>query len=120
MLISSTISIPGIVLWALGLPAMGFFYIRSWKKLVVDREYSTKPLEKREIQTRMRMCCGFLTIGYEERYYYWEIVMMLRKTILVLLMVFLAPYSSGLQSLTATVFLAFCLVLQVHLKPFYD
>ena len=46
--------------------------------------------------------------------------MMLRKTILVLMVVFLAPYSAGLQSLTAFMFLSGCYAVQVHLKPFYD
>ena len=120
LLVATTVSLPGIVGWALGLPALGLFYIRHFRQKVAERAYSTKPLEKRELVARLRLCCGFLTIGYEDRFYYWEVVLMLRKTILVILMVFIAPYSPGLQSLTAVVFLAFCLIVQIQLKPFYD
>lgn len=109
--IALAFSIPGIILWAFGIPILGFFYIRSFRREVADHEHSTKPMLKRILAARLRLCCGFLTLGYEDKYYYWEIVIMLRKTILVLIMVLLAPYSSGMQSLLATLFLGVCLVI---------
>ena len=38
---------------------------------------------------------GFLTQGYEDEYYYWEVVLLMRKTCLVLVLTFLAPISAG-------------------------
>ena len=39
---------------------------------------------------------GFLTAGYQDKYYYWEIVLLMRKTAIVLLIVFLSSVSSGI------------------------
>ena len=61
-----------------------------------------------------------MTQGYTDEFYYWEVVLLLRKTILVLMLTFLAPISAGVQSLTAILLLIFSLVLQVKKQPFYD
>ena len=53
-------------------------------------------------------------------YYYWEIVLLLRKTFLVLMMTFLAPVSGGVQSLSAILTLIAFLILQTRIEPFYD
>ena len=58
----------------------------------------------------MKLRLGFLTQGYEEEYYYWEIVLLLRKTVLVLMLTFLAPISAGVQSLSAILLLIFSLI----------
>lgn len=58
--------------------------------------------------------------GFEDQFYYWEIVLLLRKTILVLLLTFLAPISAGVQSLSAILLLIGFLVQQLRKKPFYD
>ena len=50
----------------------------------------------RNMYKRFKMELGFLIQGYEDEYYYWEIILLLRKTILVLAMVFLAPISAGI------------------------
>lgn len=52
--------------------------------------------------------------------FYWEIILLLRKTILVLMLTFLAPVSSGVQSLSAILLLVFSLVLHMSKQPFYD
>lgn len=46
--------------------------------------------------------------------------MLLRKTVLVLLLTFLAPISAGVQSLSAILLLIAFLVVQRRWKPFYD
>ena len=58
--------------------------------------------------------------GFEDQFYYWEIVLLLRKTILVLLLTFLAPISAGVQSLSAILLLIGFLVQQLRKQPFYD
>ena len=72
------------------------------------------------MRDRVKLRLGFLTIGYEEEFYFWEIVLLLRKTILVLLMTFLAPVSAGIQSLSAIILLIAFLGMQISKKPFYD
>ena len=44
---------------------------------------------------RFKLRLGFLTQGYKEEYYYWEIVLLLRKTVLVMILTFGAPVSAG-------------------------
>ena len=66
------------------------------------------------------MQLGFLTSGYHDAYYYWEIVLLLRKTALVLLVTFLAPVSSGGQSLTFIIILIGFYIVQQKLNPYYD
>ena len=63
---------------------------------------------------------GFLTAGYDDKYFYWEIVLLMRKTVLVLIIVFLSSVSSGVQSLTAILILTIFFMIQNKLKPYYD
>ena len=63
---------------------------------------------------------GFLVAGYTKEYYYWEIVLLIRKSILVLVIVKLATVSSGMQSLVSTALLTAFAVWQWHTKPYYD
>ena len=66
------------------------------------------------------MRLGFLVAGYTEQYYFWEIVILVRKSIVVIFIVFLSSVSSGMQSLVSTAILTFFAVLQWHTKPYYD
>ena len=66
------------------------------------------------------MRLGFLTAGYSDTYYMWEIVLLMRKTVLVLLIVFLSSVSSGVQSLSAILILTVFFMVQWRLQPYYD
>jgi len=66
------------------------------------------------------MRLGFLTAGYDDTYYYWEIVLLMRKTLIVLMLTFLAPVSAGVQSLTAILVFVLFFMIQLRLKPYYD
>ena len=50
----------------------------------------------------------------------WEIVLLMRKTVLVLLIVFLSSVSSGVQSLSAILILTVFFMVQWRLQPYYD
>ena len=63
---------------------------------------------------------GFLTAGYSDKYFYWEIVLLMRKTVLVLIIVFLSSVSSGVQSLSAILILTIFFMIQWKLEPYYD
>ena len=47
-------------------------------------------------------------------------MLLLRKTVLVLLMTFLAPVSAGVQSLSAILLMIMFLVIHTNRQPFYD
>ena len=72
---------------------------------IEENKFHSDPAILTNLKSRHKLRYGFLTQGYVDNYYYWEIVLLLRKTILVLLMVFLAPLSAGVQSLSAILLL---------------
>eukprot|EP00210_Caulerpa_lentillifera_P003771 g3603.t1 len=59
---------------------------------------------------------GFLYKGYEPGYYYWEIVIVIRKTLIAILFVFV--HNAELQSMFIALLLAFFLSLQLIVSPF--
>ena len=120
LIVIYAISIPGLIIWAFGLPLLGFYLTRRFLHQLRESEFHSDPRIYNNLQARFKLRLGFLTQGYEDRYYYWEVVLLLRKTILVLLLTFLAPVSSGVQSLSAILLLIFSLVYQILKKPFYD
>ena len=69
--------------------------LKRFLKQISDAEYHSDMRIIKKLRERFRMRLGFLIQGYKEEFFYWEIVLLLRKTILVLLMTFLAPISSG-------------------------
>ena len=118
--VTAAISIPGLILWAFGMPFLGLFLIRRARRNLAALEFNSDPAIYNTMRDRNRLRLGFLTNGYEEEYYYWEIVLLLRKTLLVLLMTFLAPVSAGVQSLSAILLLIGFLAMQISKSPFYD
>ena len=99
------LSIPGLFLIAFGMPFLGFYLIRRSRYKLEGLEAFSDPniYLKQKVRNKLRL--GFLTHGFLDKYYYWEIVLLLRKTILVLMMTFLAPISAGVQSLSAIILL---------------
>ena len=91
-----SISIPGLIFIAFGIPFLGLFLLRRSLRNLKDAEFHSDPKIHGNMYKRFRLQLGFLTQGYEDDYYYWEIVLLLRKTVLVLLMVFFAPVSAGI------------------------
>eukprot|EP00210_Caulerpa_lentillifera_P000097 g93.t1 len=59
---------------------------------------------------------GFLYKGYDEKYYYWETIILIRKTILAVISVF--AENVELQSVFMSITLVFFLSLQLLLQPF--
>ena len=89
------ISVPGILLWAFGIP---YFFLKRLQVFLSDIEGAkthSDPKVLEALQQRFRLRLGFLTSGYQEEYYYWEVVLLYRKTLIVLMMTFLAPVSGG-------------------------
>ena len=94
--------------------------MRRQRKKLGELEFHSDPVIYTTMRDRNNLRLGFLTGGYEDNMYYWEIILLLRKTTLVLLMTFLAPISAGVQSLSAILLLIYFLLLQVKRRPFYD
>jgi hypothetical protein len=67
-----------LIIWGFGIPIFAFIL------LALEKE----KLEKLEVRQKL----GFLFRGYVLRFYYWEIVIMFRKIILILIQSFLVQY----------------------------
>ena len=89
------ISLPGLFLWAFGMPFLGLYMVKKSRADLAALEFHSDPAIYSSLRDRNKLRLGFLTQGYEENYFYWEIVLLMRKTILVLLMTFMAPVSAG-------------------------
>ena len=61
---------------------------------------------------------GFLFIVFEEKYVYWDCLILLRKAILSVIIVFGYRLGCNLQGLLVLAVLVIALVLQMHLTPF--
>ena len=61
---------------------------------------------------------GFLFIVFEERYLYWDCLILIRKAVLSVIIVFGYRLGGNLQGLLVMAVLVIALVLQTHLNPF--
>ena len=94
------IAVPGLILWAIGIPLFFLRRLRLRREEIIEARKTIENERNDYLDYRFRMQLGFLTSGYRDEYYYWEIVLLLRKTVLVILMTFLQSVSGGVQSLT--------------------
>ena len=85
-----------------------------------DVENHSNPTVHVNMSDRFGLRFGFLTSGYQNKYYYWEVFLILRKTVIVLLITFLAPISAGVQSLSTIIVLGSFLIVHLRISPFYD
>eukprot|EP00347_Sterkiella_histriomuscorum_P016469 403353061 len=99
------VAMPSIVVWGLGIPAFAF--------VLLTRE--RKKLGTLEIREKL----GFLYNGYKHDFYYWEIVIMYRKIILIFIAVFIQNYGVMVQALIVFLLLIICLILNLKTKPFF-
>ena len=99
MIIFYTVSVPGLILWAFGVPFLAMFLIRKQRQVLASNEFHSDPKYYKELYERFKLRLGFLTQGYEDKYYYWQVILLLRLTTIVLWLTFFGPVSSGVQSL---------------------
>jgi hypothetical protein len=72
------VAMPAMILWGFGIPLFGLAL------LLLDRD----KIEKLEIRQKL----GFLFRGYSLKFFYWEIVIMFRKIVLILIQSFLVQF----------------------------
>jgi hypothetical protein len=65
------VALPGMILWGFGIPLFGLALLLREKDKI----------ERVEVRQKL----GFLFRGYTLKYFYWEIVIMFRKIILILI-----------------------------------
>ena len=123
LLIFYFVSIPGLVVWALGIPFYALYKLHDNRKILAEMLQTSQGHEgnmHKELNRRFNVRLGFLKAGYNDKYYYWEVVLLMRKTVIVMMVTFLAPVSSGVQSLTAICVLIMFYAAQTKKNPYYD
>ena len=101
LLMILTVSLPGGVAWVLGIPLFALRKLYSnMAALLKIKEFSAGK-QHEDLLRRFKVRLGFLTAGYDDRFFFWEIWLLGRKSLLVMMIVFLSSVSSGVQSLTS-------------------
>jgi hypothetical protein len=93
-----------LIVYAFGIPFTAFTMLYRIKK-------GNKLDEKRNIY-------GFLYVGFKVQYYYWEVVIMLRKLFFAFTAVVLRSFGQDIQATVALGFLTICLIIHVKLEPY--
>jgi len=110
-------AIAGMVIFVLGIPVSVFFALRSNKKYLYSAVGSSK--EHRRMHNDVVDEFGTLYLQYERRYWYWEVIVILKKMVLTGAMTIIAPGSSA-QLLIALLIVLVNLLLVLKLAPFVD
>eukprot|EP00347_Sterkiella_histriomuscorum_P002765 403366887 len=100
------IALPSIIVWGLGIP---FFALTLIGRLRNQLE---------TVQARAQF--GFLYRGYKREYYYWEILIMYRKIVLIFISVFVTNDGIITQALLIFILLVGVLVYTLKKKPFQN
>jgi len=110
------VALPMGVLWVLGIPLIAFLYLRANKDLI---KMPTLMASKEELAAKLKFdaTAGFLYRGYRANRYYWFLLEMARKVLLVGFAIFF-PGALHTQLLMACILLFASIVLQMALRPF--
>jgi hypothetical protein len=96
--------LPGILIWGIIAPGI------CLAVLIHNRR------NLRSLQVRLRL--GFLFNGYNNKYYYWEFLIMYRKILIIFCSTFLTSISISLQALTVSILLTVSLYMHLNMNPF--
>lgn len=75
------VALPGILAWGIGIPAFALILIYRNRAVLA------------EVETKAKY--GFLYIGFDEKRYYWEFIILYRKICIIFISVFLAAVSTN-------------------------
>eukprot|EP00736_Rhodelphis_marinus_P013404 Rmarinus@m.19640 len=99
-------SIPGLCVYVFGIPAVGFMALYK----------NRKQLDDPEVKRRY----GFLFTGYERPYYWWEIWVTIRKTLVVFIVVIMQPMGVTIQGLSLLGLLMASIVIHSRFLPYEE
>lgn len=101
---SLIITIPAIIIWALGIPALVLIRITKQRRFL-HRDYN-------------KIIFGFIYNGYKTTHFYWEFIIMYRKVIMIAIFVFMGSESTLVQALTIVLVLLGFLFIQHSKRPY--
>ena len=98
----SFVSIPAVVLWIFGLPLYFYHVLRNNEAVIrslESKEHLAKA-ERYQVESFMKRY-GFLFVGLDKDYYYWEICVMLGKAAIIFATEYLSSISGEVQVLVS-------------------
>eukprot|EP00347_Sterkiella_histriomuscorum_P012735 403367418 len=98
------IGIPGIILWVVGIPVLGFIYLQRNQKILDDPIF----FEKYKMMYQ----------GLKKEYFYWEFANILRKVFLISVNVFLNLYPNIFKALLSLLTLSIFMRIQSNIQPY--
>jgi hypothetical protein len=115
------LAMPAICAWVFGAPLIALYIMRKNRK-ALEQVHHQAILSKSDAHKvkDLRMRYGFLFIGYKTKSLFWELVVIYRKIILVILTVFLNLLSAETQVLAGLLCLISNLILHVRYEPYED
>lgn len=110
------IGIPSFIFYCLGIPVLFCYmlmYFKAVKSYQSDAWHLSFAINRKEICT----VTSFLRSGYRPKVYFWEIVTMIRKTLIILVITYLNGYPN-IQLLMGTLVIVIFLFLHLKIAPF--
>eukprot|EP00347_Sterkiella_histriomuscorum_P011816 403370990 len=98
------IGLPAIILWVVGLPVMGFLYLRRNQQQLDDPIFFGK--------------YKMIYQGLKRKYFYWEFANILRKVLLISINVFLNLYPNIFKALLSLLTMSIFMKIQQNIQPY--
>jgi len=97
------LALPTLIIWVVVLPVLTFGMLCRYRHRLNDEKIKGK--------------YAFLYRGYKDNKYYWEFIILMRKVILIVVLVFLSMVSRTLQAILTSVILSLAFYLQIKNNP---
>ncbi|KAJ3446356.1 insulin-like growth factor binding proteinn-terminal [Anaeramoeba flamelloides] len=95
-----------IVLYIIGIPILILYLLIKNSKILTEKQFDMK--------------FGLLYSRYNKSFFYWEIVIMLRKLLLIILKIFLFDQIKNLNIIFFIIILLIAMILQFKYKPYHE
>ena len=101
---SLAVALPAVCLWSAGIPALALLLLVRHRKQLWEG--------------RKRDMMGFLCVGYQKKFFFWEILTIYRKACVATLQIFMSGFSISTQAMTLVALLFVTAQLQRVFAPF--
>ncbi|GAX73318.1 hypothetical protein CEUSTIGMA_g772.t1 [Chlamydomonas eustigma] len=103
-LLALYIGIPGVIFFSLGVPAFSAYFLYKNQHRLREKGFIRS--------------YGFIYGDYRDECFYWESVVMLRKLLIILVVVFLVTYGNVMQVVVALGIIIVAMVVQMIMDPY--
>jgi len=102
----------------MGIPLLAFIVLRRNKRVIdlMGKKEITKAESEEIFQLKTKY--GFLFSGYDARAYFWEVIIMYRKILVIASSVFLSSVSPESQVLVVIFIIVSNMFLHIHMNPY--